>query len=78
MNDYRKSDAKEKMNEFDEAARTYPVLIQDVRGREQDFSIFDQGFTYVHDPDPALKDCKTEKEIFDLMVPHTEELVAKL
>ena len=78
MNDYRKPDAKDKMNEFDEAATIYPVQIQDVRGREQDFSIFDQGFTYVHDPVPALKDCKTEKEIFDLMVPHTEALVAKL
>lgn len=60
-----------------------PLDIENIRGRESEFTLWRNGFQYVHhEPPPELRGeavaQMTEDEVAKILVPPTEELVKKV
>lgn len=76
--DFTQDGAEKKYKELDAHDESFRTTIQDVRGREDDFSLDRNGFTYVEDDIEGLDACTSEEEYQKLIVPATEKLVQKL
>lgn len=76
--DFTKPGAEDKYKELEARDDTHRTIVQDVRGREGDFSLERNGFTYVKDDIEGLDACTSEEEYEKLIVPATEKLIQKL
>lgn len=76
--DFTKPDGEEKAAAFDRNRGHHKISVQDLRGREDDMKLFENGFSYVHHAVEALKDCETEEKITEVLLPATEDLVKKV
>ncbi|PYI00851.1 hypothetical protein BO78DRAFT_380224 [Aspergillus sclerotiicarbonarius CBS 121057] len=56
----------------------HSVLVHDIRGNEFEYTIEKNGFQYVRDEVPELRDCSDDDEIKKILIPRTEELVRKV
>lgn len=76
--DFTAPDANTKYKELDANDESYRTTVQDIRGREDDFSLERNGFVYVKNELDGLEACTTEEEFEKLIIPATEKLVKEL
>lgn len=76
--DFTKPGAEKHFEDFNRYKTSHPTTVVNIRGREDDFCLFENGFQYTKQEVPALKDAQTEEEAANIAIPATEELVKKL
>ncbi|GIJ87057.1 hypothetical protein Asppvi_005959 [Aspergillus pseudoviridinutans] len=76
--DFAKPDGKQKFAEVEKQQAKHPVLIHDIRGTEDQYTLETHGFQYFHDEVPELDDWTDEQKVTDTLIPKSEELVRKI
>lgn len=76
--DFSKPGAEKEYQALESRDEPYKTTVQDVRGRENEFTLDNNGFTYAKHEIEGLDACTSEEEYQKLIVPATEELVKEL
>ncbi|KAH8593986.1 hypothetical protein B0O99DRAFT_184364 [Bisporella sp. PMI_857] len=76
--DFTTPEGKEKFTSLGKLEETHSVLIHDIRGKQSEYTLDRNGFTYAHHHVKELKDVTDERHVEDVLIPATEELVKKL
>jgi hypothetical protein len=76
--DFAKPDGKQKFAEIETQHAKRPVLIHDIRGTEDQYTLETHGFQYFHDEVTELDDWTNEQKVTDTLIPKAEELVRKM
>lgn len=76
--DFSQPGAEAQFKELGTRDEAYRTTVQDVRGREDDFTLDRNGFTYVKNDIEGIDACTTDEEYEKLIVPATEKLVKEL
>ncbi|GFF35772.1 bifunctional solanapyrone synthase [Aspergillus udagawae] len=76
--DFNTPDGKQKFAEVEKQEARHPVLIHDIRGTEDQYTLEKHGFQYFHDEVPELDDWTDEQKVIDTLIPKSEELVRKI
>jgi hypothetical protein len=72
------SESERRMAQREGITDAREVLIKDVRGRLEDFTLDVQGFQYVKHPVKGVTDWRDPRQLKEIVQPATEELVKQL
>lgn len=76
--DFTQPDAETRFKALNSLDEAFKVTVQDVRGREGEFSLERNGFAYAKHTIEGLQALTSEEEIEKAIVPETEKLVKEL
>ncbi|GIK05175.1 hypothetical protein Aspvir_009278 [Aspergillus viridinutans] len=76
--DFTTPEGNQKLSETEKQQAKHPVLIHDIRGSEDQYTLEKHGFQYFHDEVPELDDWTDEQKVTDTLIPKAEELVRKI
>lgn len=78
LSDYTKPGFIDQIAKNQSSHQASDVIVHDARGMEDDLTLERNGFCYIKHKVDGLDDCKTEDEVFKLLLPITEDLVRKM
>jgi hypothetical protein len=76
--DFTRPEGAKEYDDYEKADVTHDVVIHDVRGEEQNYTLDRNGFQYVKHEVEQLKGCATEEQIKEVLLLATEELVKQV
>lgn len=76
--DFTLPETEKRYEELTGKSRSVELTVQDVRGREDEFSLERNGFAYVKHPVDGFDASASEDEIYKLLIPATEKLVQEM
>lgn len=76
--DFTKGQPEECIAALEKRDRRHCVYMQDVRGRESQFTLDRHGFQYVEHSMPGLDKAADEEHVRSIIIPQTEQLVQKV